>query len=286
MTTEEKTSERKIAEEIAKDKASPPRPEDVTQSHPAMRYSREVKIGDLECWIRLPNKFDQEEIRRKAMAARAREIKMYQDPESDLHTIVDAALIEFDELSDAQFVEHLTERHVREKAFEAMMTLDVDEKWENYEEDRNRFDYLTSIGDTDTDEYKVLAKIIAEYTTAVEIRLEELLHPIKLRYQSMSKEELVHKMRRAIIKAGADDAYQQTYNRWQMFLCTRQHDNHHRRFFKSYDDLMNADNDLINKLDAEFAIIDSISVAELKKSVSPTPSLLSHSLSEISETGE
>ena len=112
---------------------------------------------------------------------------------------------------------------------------------------------------------------------ALEDRTEEFMKPIRSEYDSYDKSALMNKMKRAIIKAGADDAFQQTYNQWQIFHGTRKQDNHKQRFFSSYGEMMDAGSELIEALDMEFSQIDALKAAELKKSLSPIPSLLSHS---------
>lgn len=82
-------------------------------------------------WVRLPNKFQEEEIQEKALAARARRLRLIRDPESDLHLLMEE---EIQSALKTEIVEELLAANLAEDEDQA--------RFEVMEENREKFEHI------------------------------------------------------------------------------------------------------------------------------------------------
>jgi len=270
--------------EVLREQAAESEP--VTQEEQSiMLYSADVDSHGLRCWIRIPNKFQHRKIQKAAQAARARRVLEYKTEDSDAFVIAQSGVDQVFEDGSDKVKEWLVSQHYREKSLDAILEVERSDEWGEIDEQRERYQYLIRQGDTDTDEYAALEKILLKYVDLLEQKTNEMIEPFRQKYEAMTDDQLREKVRRAIIKADCDDEFTNVYNQWQIFYGTRHHGNHNRYFFKSFDAVMEADDDVIETLTDQFATLDVMRAGELKKTLLQTSSLVSSETSESSETG-
>ena len=240
------------------------------EEHIALTYATDVRHGDLVCWVRIPNKFQHRKIQKAAIAARARRVAEYKDPDSDAGvTLVSGVDQVFEEGLDT-VREFLLGQHMRELALEAMLLLERSEDWSEIDEQRDRYNQMLRMGDIDTDEFKVTESILIDYATKLQEKSEELVLPFKVKYEGMDEAALRDKVGRAIVKADCDDEFTNVYNQWQIFYGTRQERNHNKYYFQNFDAVMEADDHIIEILTEEFAKLGAVKAGELKKALLAT----------------
>lgn len=208
------------------------------------RYSEYIDVGDgaVECehsrdgqcedpehfhaWCRLPNPYQEQDIRDKAMAAKARRLRMLRDPESDASVVLES---ELSKLNDPAYADILVDELLTEEWAESYVQAEKEvgqrEEYEHHEQDREEFLRLNAIeGDLSeeerSDEYKSLEKHVQGYLDAVRARTEELQGPKRDQFAQRPFDVLYGLVRDRRIDALGDRAFIDAYNEWMIFAGT------------------------------------------------------------------
>lgn len=177
-------------------------------------------------WCRLPNSVQQEDIRRKALAAKARTIRGYKDKDADATVTLDNELAQ---IEDPAFIDMLVDdliaRDFVDDYTDAQRdVIDADESpFEHIAQDRERF---AELGGADvaredmTDEHRQLNDHINAYIEAVQDRLREIQKPKREELADRGIEKLVRLVRAKRVEQDGDQAFIATYNRWMWYVGT------------------------------------------------------------------
>jgi hypothetical protein len=185
-------------------------------------------------WCRLPNSVQHEDLRVKALAARARHIRLLRDPETDEAVVLDAELDDLRAGGDAMkepIVEELLGKTFWKSYLEA--TRDVvgmegedgeSKPYEHIEEDQRRYNDLRQLSDEDRAgqqaEYDELLKHLAAFNTAVNERHEELREPEREALMARSLDDLLAMLRDDRVSKAAEKVFGSVYSRWEWLACT------------------------------------------------------------------
>jgi REP element-mobilizing transposase RayT len=168
------------------------RPDDATRAPDELfRYSTWVHAGHgaAECedrencsdpqhfhaWVRLPNQFQHQEIRERALAVKARRIRQYRDPETDAHVVMESDLDEI--RHDREFmVEELVSKEWWKRHLDAMAAVEEAEEYEHIERERERLMELRAMTPEQqpADELGELERHFGSYSEKIEVKLREL----------------------------------------------------------------------------------------------------------------
>lgn len=231
-------------------------------------YSKTIEYDDFKCWIRIPNKLQHRKMQKAAQAARARKVAEYKNPDSDASAVLQTAIDEVSRKGRDGIVEWLVDQHVREKALEAYLVVESQEEFENIDEHREAYNLLHRQGSTDSEEFKIAQEFIIKASDAIRDKTNELLEPFVDKYEAMDEDALREKVKRALIKADADDEFMNEYNVQMIFYGTRLYNDHEKHYFKTLDDLYDAPDGVVELLTQEFSMLDALKAGELKKAVS------------------
>jgi hypothetical protein len=224
-------------------------------------------------WCRLPNPVQHEDIRTKALAAKARHVRLLRDEGSDEAVVLDSELDDLrlagDTVKEA-VVEEILAKTFWKSYIEA--TRDVQETiaddgetkvYEHVAEDQRRFQDLQRLSEEDRAgeqaEYEQLVKHLADYNDAVNERHEEIRAPERQALADRDLEDLLAILRSDRVQRAADKVFMATYSRWEWLTCTltRPYDakskaqEGHRRF-PDMEALSNAAPEVIEALEATF----------------------------------
>jgi len=189
-------------------------------------------------WIRLPNQYQQREIREKALAARARRVRQLRDEESDAYAVLEHELDELrhgGEAAKEQVVDELLRkdmwRDVREAADDVKQG-DGDEEspYAHIERDRERLNELTvkkadlpdneALPDGELDELDSLTRHLDKYDEAFEAAYQARIKPRRESLMAQSLDELVDQIRDDRINADAEDAFMHVYSTYMKLAGT------------------------------------------------------------------
>jgi hypothetical protein len=215
------------------------RPDDSTRSPDELfRYSTWLHVGhgagdcvarEGECtdrqhfhaWVRLPNQFQHQEIRERALAAKARRIRQLRDPETDACVILEADLDEVRSDREALVAEIVGKEWWR-RHLDAMAAVEEDEEYEHIDRDRERLAEIRGMPEDQqpADELGELDRHFAGYSEKVEARLKELEQPVRDAAEGMDDDELVNQVREDRIAAEGSAVFMDTYAKYQWFAGT------------------------------------------------------------------
>jgi len=265
VETENDNSDSAIKEEI---QAQAALSEPLKQSTNVItEYSKEIEYDDFKCWIRIPNKLQHRKMQKAAQAARARKVAEYRDADSDASAVLLTAVEEVARSGENGMVDWLVDQHVREKALEAYLVVESQEEYEAIDEHREAYELLSRQGDTESEEFLQAQEFIIRTADAVQKKTTELLEPFVDKYEAMDEEALREKVRRALVKADADDEFMNSYNVQMIFYGTRLFDDHNKFYFKTIDALYDAPDGVVEILTEEFSMLDALRAGGLKKAV-------------------
>jgi hypothetical protein len=221
-------------------------------------YSRWIHIGDgaLDCpdartgkcrasehfhaWIRLPNPLQIRDIAEKAKAAQARRRRMLKDQQTDAWVILEDSMDELrDESMRGLMVEDLLGENFHEVYQDAVRevldreeedakadeeTGEVPKLYAHIEQDREEYDRLAQLPEEqrDADEFNSLERRIGNYSRDLEAEIKRLQEPRRASLEEKSTDELIDMIRQKRIASEGADAYINTFNTWQMYVCTFQ----------------------------------------------------------------
>ncbi len=226
------------------DEAAEKSPAEVRTSKNMFSYSHFVHVGpgaetceggeDGSCadplhfhaWCRLPNPYQKETIREKALAAKARRTRMLRDPDCDAYDILEQDMDSLLRGDDATVKEAVVDELVAQKYWEnqTQAVEDVKEKdeFEHIEEDLERYRALSEKAedDRDEDEFDHLGKHIEAFEKAIEEARVEREKPEREALQARDTFDLVDMIRNQRIEVEANEWFMREYSKWTQFIGT------------------------------------------------------------------
>jgi AcrR family transcriptional regulator len=208
------------------------------------KYSAYLHVGEgaLECehaldgecddethfhgWCRLPNAIQQDDIRKKALAAKARVIRSFRDKDADATVVLDN---EMAQISDPIFIDMLADEMIAHDFADDYLEAQrdvievADSPFEHIAQDRERYTELGGVNvalEDMTDEHRQLNQHINDYIRAVQDRLREIQQPKTDELKARGVEALVKLVRAKRVEQDGDREFLDTYNRWMWFVGT------------------------------------------------------------------
>lgn len=215
-----------------------------TERHPSklFRYSGYVHVGEgadecpggedgscvladhFHAWTRLPNQFQVDSIRQKALAAKARKVRQLRDPESDGAAILDANLDLMRGAHDAHelLTDELVAREFLNHHREAAIEVNSEEEFETITEDLERMRVLDAQDpeERNHDEFKELQTHIGSYHNRIEAVRTEKERPLRDALSQKSVDELIAMIRDERIEQESNQEFMRAYSTWEWFVCT------------------------------------------------------------------
>lgn len=215
-------------------------------------------------WCRLPNQVQHEDIHTKAMAAKARHIRLLRDETTDEAIVLDSELDDLRAAGDSikeAVVEEILQKSFWTSLAEAVADVketenDAGEKvYEHIDEDQRRFNDLRAMSDEDRAgeqaEFDELVSHLSAYNDAIQARHEELREPEKQALMDRDLESLLKMLRDDKVSRAADKVLMSTYSRWEWLVCTLDRPQGQRRF-KDMEALSAAAPEVLDVLDDTF----------------------------------
>lgn len=221
-------------------------------------------------WIRLPNKFQHKEIREKALAARARRLRVLREEDSDSRVILEDELALLLDADKAQLVEEIINQDSGKDMMQAVTDVGEIEAEEQPEEgetvylyahidqDEERLQDLEKQDEEDrpTEEYEELVKHVQSYYTAIDNRAREIQDPERQTLNEQDMEDLVEIVRKHRIDSEGMGEFLHTYNSWMIVFGTLLADKSGRRF-KHLDSLTDQAPEIVDALVETFQELES-----------------------------
>lgn len=230
---------------MATDTAAPTTQQTDEQARP-FRWSTYVHVGDganecpdhgadcqepehLHVWLRLANPFVRDDLRARALAARARRLRQLRDPESDTALVLDAELEELRAAAERAgntepLIEQVLLKGWGDRHLEAMRDVADDDEFRHIDDDRERFGELADLpaAERPTEEYQELDRHITEYGKRVEARRGELEQPLRAAIETKTVDELLDLIRDDRLNALGNAAFFDTWVRQSLLAgCFR-----------------------------------------------------------------
>src|SRR4051812_46998613 len=128
-------------------------------------------------WCRLPNQLQHQDIRERALAAKARRIRQLRDPESDAYAVLESDMDELGRVANPDdLVVELANKDWWKRQLEAMADVEPQDASKPAERARDRLNELRAADSDDRpkDEYEELDRHLARFNELVEARRAEL----------------------------------------------------------------------------------------------------------------
>jgi hypothetical protein len=228
-------------EQAPQEAPEPPAPEqtDTTRSPGELfRYSEWVHVGlgaevcadreagcanseHFHAWCRMPNQFQHQDIRERALASKARRIRQLRDPETDAYVVLEADLAEASHdrpaMEDELISKDWWKRHLT-----AMGDVEEAEEYKHIDKDRERIRELQELPDDQrpADEFGELERYFEKYNAAVEARRTEIEKPVRDAVEGLGDDELLTQLRDERIAAEGSASFMDTYAKFQWFAGT------------------------------------------------------------------
>lgn len=174
-------------------------------------------------WCRLPNQFQHSSIREKALAAKARKLRLLRDAESDARVILDEAVEELvrAEKRDA-LIEEVIQKDFGERYFKAMGEVNEREEFKTIDDDRERLRVLNLKPEDERpqEEYQELEKHLTAYGNALEAAYKEEEAPLRSSLEDRSTQELGDLVREQRVDQEANRAFSVTYAQFEQYIGT------------------------------------------------------------------
>lgn len=177
-------------------------------------------------WCRLPNPYQHQDIRAKAMAAKARKIRELKDPESDASVVLDQELAG---INDPVFVETIIDELIARDFADDYMTAQTEvggrEEFEHIDQDQEEYNRLRVTEDElpedeQSDEFKRLAAHMTTYIEAIRETLLQVQEPKKQQLRDRPVQSLVEVVRDKRVEDQAERVFMDTYAAWMWFVGT------------------------------------------------------------------
>lgn len=247
-----------------------PGAEDCTEVNEETGENRCSDSGHFHAFCRLPNQFQERDIREHAAAAKARKLRQLRTPDTDAFEILESGLEDVRSEPDAEerlanelvgydwTQDYLTAvRQVRDLDDESEGAEEGDKLYAHVDRDRLRYAQLQAAPEEEreTDEYRELTEHLKAYEVAVQEHYDALANPKRESFQAMGLEDLVGLVRRKRMQIGAQEEFMSTYNVHEWLSCTYREPNG-EQCFADLDALRRADPDVLRKLDETFADLE------------------------------
>jgi HAMP domain-containing protein len=182
---------------------------------------REAGCSDpqhVHAWVRLPNQFQHQEIRERALAAKARRIRQLRDPETDAHVVLEADLEEIRHDREV-LVSEIVGKEWWKRHLDAMAAVEEDEQYEHIERDRERLAEIRAMPEDEqpADELGELERHFGGYSEKIEVKLNELEAPAREAAEAMDVDELVKQVREDRITAEGSSVFMDVYAKHEWF---------------------------------------------------------------------
>jgi len=177
-------------------------------------------------WCRLPNPYQKETIREKALAAKARRVRMLRDLDCDAFDILeqdmDTLLRGDEEEVKVNVVDELVAQKYWENQSEALKDVQEKDEFEHVEEDLERYRALGVMDEADRnqEEYESLEKHIEAFENAVEEARKEREQPERETLGARDVLDLVDMIREQRIEVEANEWFMREYQKWTQFIGT------------------------------------------------------------------
>lgn len=181
-------------------------------------------------WCRLPNKFQHRDLYKKATAAKARLLRLLEKEDSDARVVLESELDMFkDGVHLETVIDDLLKAEFAADYVAAITEVNEDDRFENIEQDRERFQTLgvTELNLPDgeqSEEFVELAGHISEWTGAIRAELAKLQEPKRQALRDMDRGQLIDQLRKRRMAQLGDETYLHVYNQWEWFICTMRPD--------------------------------------------------------------
>lgn len=202
---------------------------DIGDGAESCEHSRDGQCEDpthFHAWCRVPNRYQEEDIRSKGMAAKARYVRALKDPDSDLAVVLDS---ELQPLRDERFRETLIDELVGEDLatdyIEAQTDVQEREEYEHVLQDQEEHERLRlqegGLPDGEqSEEYRRLTAHVQGYLEAIGARLKEVQEPKREELRQRPFDALFEQVRSKRIDQEAMRAFMDTYNAWTCYVGT------------------------------------------------------------------
>lgn len=222
-------------------------------------------------YCRLPNQFEHQEIRDEALAAKARRIRQFRDPDSNSSTILDGELYEVERVNDVEsVVDELVGKNWWNQHLEAMKDVRDEEgeeegtkRFEHIDRDQARYRELASLPEEEQEKHKDeiadLARHIKEYGDKVDARRRELEAPERETLTAKPIGELITMLREDRIQAEANQVFMQTYNAhewWNGTFKTTDNGRPTERMWPNFEAMKHADPEVVEALNRTFTDLE------------------------------
>lgn len=211
-------------------------------------------------WCRLPNQFQHQDIREKALAAKARRIRQLKDPSTDAYEILESDLEEI-RRDRAAMEEEAISKDWWKRHLQAMNEVSDREEYAHIERDRERMAELQAMpeGDRPADEHAELERHMTKFGADVEQRREEMEQPLRDAISAMSVDELALQVREDRIQSEGSAVFMDVYSRWQWLAGTFVSDDSlkRQRKFLTLDALEEAAPEVVESLRELFMALES-----------------------------
>lgn len=248
METAEAAPETETTPEDAEAEAPPPEQNEALRETPQrlFRFSRYIHVGvkadecpdrengacgdplHFHAWIRIPNQFQHDSIREKALAAKARKLRQFKDPESDAAAIMDTELDEMVAQNDREaFINEILQKDFIRDYSRAVADLtdadtDDEEGFAHIQTDVERYRALSTMpaDERPDEEFKELSQQIERYNEALEGTLREVQAPVRATLEEKGTEDLRDMVRIDRIEMVGSEVFNSEYARWEWLVCT------------------------------------------------------------------
>lgn len=205
------------------------------------RFSGKCDEEDhFHAWIRLPNPFQIRDITEKAKAAKARRLRLLKDESSDPRVILESELDGLADVPRDLLVDEILDRDFPDDYVQAVRSVDDldDPDWvfdaeseaegqqapklyANIDQDREEYERQQQLPeDQRSEDYPELEKTLAAHSRAVEEAMKKHQEPRREGLMERDIEDLVDIIRRDRMDQQGTDAYLNTFNAWQWYVCT------------------------------------------------------------------
>lgn len=197
-----------------------------TNAADALRWFEIVDVPEtgFRAFVRLANDHQHQDIREKALAAKARRIRALRNPETDAWEVLEFEMnmiAEAEGATDNLVFELLLERSDRDR-HEAINEVNEQEKYKHIQQDQERFRELSPLPDEErpTDEWKELVEHLASYAREVEAEIERVQKPRREALENAGLTALLDKVRERRIDAEGRRVFMDTFTFWQTYVGT------------------------------------------------------------------
>lgn len=203
-------------------------------------------------WVRLPNQFQHDRIREKALAAKGRRTRQLRDPSTDAYDALEASLDLLAQAGDAikdELIDELVRRDTWKHYQEAVgLVNDLEDgtdedgdpikPYASIAEDQVRFGELEQMAPEDrpADEWTELQTHVEGYLQRVEAARAEAGRPQREALEAKDISEIVDLVREERIRREANAEFMGVYSKWEWQTCTLRGP-HGARVFSDLDEL-------------------------------------------------